>query len=334
MPAGLGGGGWCAISLEAVMGVYQPPTTTGTVWVPILSESLKYTEAKYYSPQIRQTTIVSDVAQSYYHAEGDIHMEVDPNFEPYFMYCSRHTITKTGAGPYTYKFVPSSAGSTFTAASGAVARTASLTVVRNGIGFGYAGCTMGGYEYTLNNGVLEVTYNVLGLSEEDPTGLGVPVWVDPHLFGAAAHSVYVAASGVTPVFAANDVNFNGFTFRTNFNATPQNRIVPSRAATYISFGETQPEYTTELDFVDKTEYTNFKNASTRAVRLESLRGGATFALATEAHRIDINRSAYETYDVGLAGMADLIMAGVTGRSIGIAGGDAYAISVKSAANIA
>ena len=333
MPAGLGGGGWVAISLETVMGTYQPPTTAGTVWVPILDESFVYTETKYYSPQIRQQTIVSDVQQSYYHIEGDIHMEVDPNFDPYFLYCSRHNITKTGAvAPYTYKFTPGSQGSVF-GGTGANPRTASITIVRNGIGFGYAGCVAAGYEYTLDNGVLLVTYNMLGLSETDVGSLGTPVWTDPHLFGAAAHSVYVAASGVTPVFTTNDKNFNGFTFTANFNGAAQNRVVPDRAATYISYGETEANYNTELDFVDKTEYTNFKNAATRAVRLESVRGGTTFALASEAFRIDINRSAYDSYTVPLAGMGDLIMATVTGRSIGIAGGSAYSIEVKSSASI-
>jgi hypothetical protein len=42
---------------------------------------------------------------------------------------------------------------------------------------------------------------------------------------------------------------------------------------------------------------------------------------------------YDTYDIGLAGMGDLIMAGFTGRMVGIAGGSAYQIAVKSASNI-
>jgi hypothetical protein len=335
MPAGLGGGGWLAISLEAVMGTYQDPSTAGTVWVPILSEGLEYNEDKYFSPQIRQQTIVSDVAQSYYHVEGDIRMEVDPQFEPYFLHCSRHLITKTGTTPaITYKYVPSQAGSATTVASGAFSRTASITVVRNGIGFGYAGCVVRGYEYTLDNGVLMVTWRVIGLSEVDPTALGTPAWTNPNLFAAAAHSVYVAAAATSPTYAANDTNHNGFTFDVNFNGEAQNRIVPDRAATYISYGETEATYNTELDFINKTEYNNMKNNTTRALRLESLRGGASFALATQAHRINMNRTVYNTYPVALESMGGLIMAGVTGRVLGIAGGDPYSIEVKTATDIA
>lgn len=335
MPAGLGGGGWLAIALEATMGTYIPPTDPDTVWVPILNESLKYTEDKYYSEQIRQQTIDSDVSQSYYHVEGDVAMEVDVNYLPYFLHSSRHSISKTGAAaPFEYAYTPSQAGSASTAASGNVARTASITVVRNGIGFGYAGCVMNTIEFTIENGVLRATFGVLGLSEEEPAGLGTPTWLDPELFGADTHSIYVAASGVTPTFGSNDTNFNGFTANINYNGAAQNRIVPDRAATYISFGKTEMTYNTELDFTSRAEYDNFVASTQRAIRLESIRGTDPYATANEAFRLDVNRSAYDTYDIGLAGIGDLIMAGVTARALGIAGGVPYRISVKTPVAIA
>jgi hypothetical protein len=334
MPAGLGGGNYLFIALETTMGSYLDPTTVGGVFVPYLTESLAYQEDKYYSAQIRQSTVVSEVEQSYYSVSGDITMEVDCQFLPYFMHCSRHAIAKTGAGPYTYTYTPSSAGSASTAASGNVPRTASITVVRNGVGFGYAGCVMGGYEFTIEDGVLRVTFNVLGLSENDAGGLGTPTWTDARIHGAAAHSIYVAASGTAPTFGAADLTFNGYTFTANFNAAAQNRIRADRSASYISYGESEITYSTELDFLNKTEYNNFKNASTRAIRLESNEDNASYATATRALRIDINRSAYDTYDLGSPAIGDLVMAGVTGRVIGIAGGNPYSIAVKSAANIA
>src|SRR4051812_12231736 len=118
MPAGLGAAGWMALCFETVMGTYLPPTTAGTVWVPILSESLAYTEDAYYSSQIRQQTVESSREQGYYHVEGDVVMEFDANYLPYLLYASRHSITKSGAGPYTYGFTPSQAGAATTAASG------------------------------------------------------------------------------------------------------------------------------------------------------------------------------------------------------------------------
>ena len=331
MPAGIGGGGYIIVALEATNGTFVQPDAAGAIAVPILSESLKYTSEPYYSPQLRQQTIVSDVKQGYYHVEGDIQMEADPRFLPYFLHSTRHTIGFS-AGVYTY--APSSAGSTSTAASGNVQRTMSITISRNNALFGYAGCTMGGYEWTIEDAVLKVTFNVLGLSEQAPTGTPAPTWVAPDLFGADAHAISVAASGTAPTFGAASIDYNGYTFRSEFGAEPQNRIRRDRSASYISFGETVANLETELDFINRTEYDNFVATTQRAVRMESINGGASFAAATSGVQITQNRMVWEDYDLGLEGIGDLIMAGVNGRSIGIAGGDAYKILVKSPTTIA
>lgn len=332
MPAGIGGGGYVIIALEATNGTLVAADAVGAVAVPILSESLKYTSEPYVSPQLRLQTIGSDVKPGYYHAEGDIEMEVDPRFLPYFLFCTRHNIASAGG---VYTFTPSSAGSTSTAASGLVQRTMSIHVSRNEQMFGYAGCTMAGYQFALDTdeGVLKVTFNVLGLSETESAGPGTPVYVAPDLFGADAHEVFVAASAVSPTFGAASIDYNGFNFNVDFNAEPQNRIRRDRSASYISFGETIANVETELDFIDRTEYDEFKNTTQRAVRLLSTNGGTTLAAATTGTQITLNRMFYETYDLGLEGIGDLIMAGVTGRSIGIAGGDAYKIEVKSPTSI-
>ncbi len=328
MPAGLGGGGKVGLAFETVMGTYVAPT----IFVPILNESLRYTEDKYYSEQIRQQTIVSDVKPSYYHVEGDVEMEVDPTNHPYWLYASRHTPTKTGTAPAVYKFVPSSAGSASTATGATTPKTLSITIVRNDVVFGYTGCTVGSFEYTIEDGVLRCTMTVLGLAEEEQAA-PTPTWPAPDLLGADAHYVYLAAAAVTPTFGAVDVNFNGFTFRANHNAEAQNRIRADRSASYVSFGITEAEIESELDFLDRTDYDNFVNNAQRAIKLESLNGGATFAAATSGIKLQGNRVSYDAYDVGLEGMGDLIMAGFTGRIIGIAGGDAYQIEVKSPASI-
>ncbi len=328
MPAGLGGGGSVGIAFETVMGTYVAPT----IYSPILSESLGYTEDKYYSPQLRQQTIVSDVKSGYYHVEGDIEVEVDPRDHVHWLYASRHTITKSGAGPYNYKFVPSSAGSASTASGTTTPKTLSITVVRNEIVFGYAGCVVGGYEYTVEDGVLKCTMNVLGLSEAtvaNPT----ETWVASDLLGADAHRVYLAASAAAPTFGAVNIDFNGFTFRTNYNAEAQNRIHALRSASYIAYGETEAEIESELDFLDKTDYNNMVANTTRAIKLESSNGGATFTAGTSGIILQGNRVSYDAYDIGLEGMGDLIMAGFTGRIIGIAAGDAYEIQVKSPTSI-
>lgn len=331
MAIGLGGGGAVFIAHEVTAGTFLDATTVGGVWVPILSENFRYTEARYYSPQLRQQVMVSDVKQGYYHIEGEITMEVDTHFLPYFLHCSRHTITKTGAGPYVYKYVPNKTASIV---PGSGARTASITVIRNEQAFGYAGCVVTGYTFTIEDAVLRVTLNMLGMSDQaDPVALGTPTWTAADLLGADAHAVFVAASAITPTFGAAATNFNGFTFEANHNGAAQNRIRKDRSASYISMGETEGTITTELDFEDKTEYNNFKATTQTAIKLESTQGAVTFAAATDGVKLQANRAVYDTYEVDLPGMGDIVMANVTARMVGIAGGDAYEVHVKSAANI-
>lgn len=327
MPAGLSGAGWLGFAFEATKGTFED----ADVFIPILSESFRYNEDRYFSPQIRQQVMTSDVAQGYYHIEGDIELEADVNYLPYLLMCTRHNVS-FASGVYT--FTPSTAGSTSTAASGMVQRTASITIVRNGIGFGYSGCTLGSLGFFIDTGVLKFRATLFGEKDNVVAAPPTPTWLAPSLFGASGHSVYVDAAGATPAFAASAVrDFNGFEFTANHNPSAENRLVNDRGATYIAFHETEISVNTELDFVDKTEYDNFVATTQKAFRLESLKGGSTFAAATEAVSIDINRGVYETYDVGLSGLADLIMAGVTIRGIGIAGGNAYRIRVKSPVTI-
>jgi hypothetical protein len=332
--ADIGANGALWVGLETTYGTPVDPSAAGVgVWVPILDENLEYTESKYYSNQIRQQATPSDVEQSFYHVAGNIHLECDANYLPYFLYASRHTVVKTGAGPYVYSATPAGKGATYPGGSG---RGVSIVIQRNGVNFLYGGCVVDNWEFTLNNGILEMTLGMLGLSETDTAGAVTPSWIDASLFGAAAHSVYVDTAGLTPTFASRDVTYNGFTFRANHNGSAENRIQPTRAANYIKYGITEPEITTELDFLSKTEYNNFKAATLRSIRLESLKpggAGGTFAAATEAVQITNYRSAYDTYGVSLRSMADLVAAQVTMKGLSIAGGSAYKIACKSAVNI-
>lgn len=330
--ADIAGNGAIWIGLEATYGTAIDPTAAGVgVWVPIISESLAYTEAKYYSPQIRQSAIVSDVKQSYYHVEGDIVFEVDPNYLPYFLYASRHTVAKSGSGPYVYAATPTNIGSTY---PGGSAKGLSIYTLRNNIGFLYSGCVVNTWEFTIENGVLRASLGMLGLAEVDPaSNAPTTSWLDPNLYGADAHRILIDAAGTAPAFASADSTHNGFTWRINYNGSAQNRIVPARAATYVAYGETEATYETELDFVTKTEYTNMKNNALRSIRLSSLNGGVTLAAATDGVQLTSYRSNYDVYNVGLSGIGDLLMARVTGRMIGIAGGVPLKIECKSAANI-
>lgn len=332
--ADIAGNGAIWVGLETTYGTSVDPTASGVgVWVPIISETLMYTEDKYFSPQIRNSAIASDVEQAPYHVAGDIVMEVDANYLPYFLYASRHTVVKTGTGPYTYTATPTNIGATY---PGGSAKGLSIVAVRNHIGYLYSGCVVGQYAFTIENGVLRVTMSMLGLAETD-TAVADPTssesWIDADLFGAGAHTVYVDAAGTGPAFTTADSTFNGFTFTANYNATAQNRLTSNRSATYVAYGETEATYDTELDFTSKDEYNNMKDNTLRSIKFESLKGGTPFSAATRAFQAIVNRSAYNTYEVNLSGIGDLLMARVNGRALGIAGGVPFKLVCKSPANI-
>lgn len=329
MPSfGLSGKGFLGFAFEAVKGTYVPPT----IYIPILSESFRYMEDRYFSPQIREETMFQDVKQGYYHIEGEIEMEADARFLPHLLHCAPHTIVKGGAGPFTYDFTPSGAGSTSTGA-GNVQKTASITIVRNEVAFGYAGCTLGSCRFFIDEGILKFSTNMFGESDAGAVALPTASWSAPSLFGADASAVFSDVAGAAPAFATQELGFEGYTWEANFNPTAENRIVRTRSANYIAFHQTEITLDTSLDFAERSDYDDFVATTQRAFRLESLNGGATYAAATDAVRVDTHRLVFETYDLGLSGLADIIKAGVTGQGIGIAGGDAYKISVKSPTDI-
>lgn len=323
------------IGIETTYGTPVDPTASGVgVWMPILDEALVYTEAKYYSPQIRQQAMMSAVVPAPYHVEGPIHFEVDANYLPYLLYASRHSITKTGTGPYVYKAIPTGSGATY---PGGSAKGVSIVVIRNGVGFLYSGCVVSEWSFTINAGVLECTATILGLAEKDlTTPPATPSWIDAALFGADSMAVWVDTAGLTPAFTTASLAFSGYTNDINHAAVAENRIQPSRAANFIAYGVTEATLTTELDFLDKTEYNNFKNSTLRSIKLEANNPGgiaATFAASTQAVRIINYRTAYDQYTVDTKGMGDLVSAAVSMRSLAIAGGAGYSIECKSAVNI-
>lgn len=332
--AGITGNNTAYAVIEGTYGTYLDPSNAGGAWFPFIDESLAYNEVKYYSPQIRHTTIESEVKPGPYHVIGDIKVEVDCNQFPLFLYASRHTVVKTGpvSSVYTYTVTPSAVGSTY---PGGSAKGLSVTVIRNGVGFGYSGCVVSQYIFAVENGVLMCTMSLIGLAEQDPSALGTDSYVAASIFGQDAHNVSVDASGTAPAFASADGTFNGFTATINYNAAAQNRIRLDRSASFISYGQTDYSYNTELDFLDKTEYTNFKNSTTRAIQFMSIKpggSGGTWTAATEGIRLTFRRSTYDPYSItSSGGLGNLIMATVTGHGLGIAGAAAFTIECKSLA---
>ena len=296
MAVGLGAGGALGVALETAV---APGTwVTPAVWVPILNENLDYTEDRYFSTAIKQKTVPYAVAQGYYHVEGDISMEFDTRLVPYFLHGSRHAVTKTGTGPWTYKFVPAS-GATIPSAN----RTLSITVIRNGIIWGYVGCVVTQWSITVNNGILEFNMHVIGTSEGVQSAS--PSFLAPQLLGAAAHSITVGNGAVASGAISGgtlDQTFDGFTFTANDNGAAQNRINQSRGAAYISFGVTEATVDTQLDFQTRTEYDHFVATDRKNLIFASSNG------ANDQCTLNIYNSVYSSYTVALGTWDSIVMA--------------------------
>lgn len=335
MAAGLGAGGAVGVALEtaAAPGTWVTPA----VWVPVKEENFSYNEDRYFSDAIRQQTISQAAKQGFYHIEGNLNMEVDTRTLPYFLHASRLGVTKTGASsPFTYKYAPTSG-----AQIPSTNRTISITILRNGQWFGYAGCVVGGFEITVDGGVLMFNItNLLGTTDVPQATITatppVPSFTTPQLLGAAAHSIAIGDGAVpstlagTSAMAGATVNqkFSGFTFTDNENAEAQSRINQSRAAAYISFGITEPQVSASLDFDTRTDYDHFVATDSKRLQFISTNGSA------DAVYINNYNMVFDEYPVSLGGWGDIIMADAVLRGISSGGTNpAFDINVLSSASL-
>ena len=336
MTYGLGAGESLGVALEASA---SPGTfsSTNMVFVPFISESLTYQDAKYISEAMRSQTIANDVRSGYYHVEGDITIEVDTRWMPYFLLGSRSThatgaTIKTGSAPYAYTFTSSSSAS-ITPEN----RTLSIQIVRNGVGFQYSGCMVTQYEFTIDTGVLRCTMHVIGTTQATTGSPVAATYAAPRMLAAQAHTLYMADGAVTtsaltpgppvtattPMVALTPVatNWNTFTCTVNDNGVVQNRIQPTRAASFVSLGITEITLTTQLDFLNSTDYAHFVNTDRKSIQFVSLGDTADVAAPATTNRMVLNlyNNFFNAYTVAAGAWGDLVMADVTLQTVSSGG---------------
>lgn len=329
MTYGLGAGGALGIALETsgAPGTWVAPAVS----VPITSESLTYTEARYYSAAIRQQTVANDVRQGYYHIQGDVSMEVDTRWLPYFLYGSRWGVTKSGSGPYIYTCVPSS-----TATVPSSNRTLSITVLKNGAVFAYSGCQVTQMVFTITNGILMCTLSILGTTDNASESFTPSFASPPRILSAATHQITLVDGATTTgtITTTPVVNFDGFTATINDNGAVQNRIISSRAAAFISYGITDLSITSSLDFLDKTEYTKYLATARKSGQLLSTGNTTGVVSGHDIFQIDWFDLVYDVYNVELGNWDSLVMAQTTFRGVASGGTNPPAdIIVTSDSNI-
>lgn len=287
MAVGIGAAGVVGIALEATAGTYTAPTK----FFPIRSESLAWTQDTVWRRVIRGTVDPIGAVPGDGFVEGDIEMELLEDVLPYFMRCSRTTVVKTGvAAPYTYEF---------TGAHGAVPpKTMSVTVVRNGVAFGYTGVVVGSMSFGVDTGMATATFTLLGRAEAS-VAVPTPAYsATDKPFGSGQWVVEVPTA--TQIFDAD-----GWSLEIEDNAEAQNRLKNSLGAQFIAYGEREVTQSLDRDFEDRTEYDAFKALTARSLTTRlSKDANASIAFLVPSAIID-------SYDLGLSGVGDLVRASVS-----------------------
>jgi hypothetical protein len=308
---GTGAGGFMGVAIEAVAGTYVAPTD----YVPIDSESLQYVQDTVWRRPIRASADVVGAVPGNARVEGDIAMEATDTAVAVMLQAARVSAVKTGTTPnYTY---------TYTGSAVAVpAKTLSITVVRNGLAFGYTGCIVGSFSFTVEDAMLKFNPTILGRDEASQT-LPTPTWgtgLTWTPFGAGKYSLEIPTA--TPI-----TDSDGFEFSVDDSPETQYRLKSNNAAAFVAYGERTVTASIDRDFETRTDYDAFKALTSQSITLTATHG------ANNSISLNMPASIKDSYEVGLSGQGDLIRASVSYQGVLDATGKAYQIVVKTQKDI-
>jgi hypothetical protein len=285
--------------------------TAPTKFFPFNTESLKFDQATVWRRPIRQSVDVVGGVPGNVHINGDIDMEALEDVVVYFMLATRATPTKTGASDKVYSFDPDP--------SATPARSLSLTVVRNGIVFGYTGCVVSQFSFKPSDGLLMFNVSIIG-SDEAVQSLPVATWPTTTPFGAGQYEVNIAG---TQMFDTDT-----FEFTVNDNAEPQFRLKDTgRGAQFVKFGEREAKITTERDFFNRTEYDAFKSLTQEVIYIKAHKSATNYIKASAPVSIK------NTYEVGLSSQGDLVRASIDYMNTIDGSGNSYTVEIGTQENI-
>lgn len=309
MPPGIGASGIMGVAVETVSGTYQAPT----IYVPFMKENLMFNQQTNWRRPIRQTAGIVGAVAGNADVTGSIEMEALCDMIPVFLKAARLTLVKTGSGPYVYTFTPNSSGITST--------TLSVTIVRNGIVFGYTGVTVGQYAFVVDdNGTMMFNMDLSAMNEAVQSA-PTPTWPTSVPPGAGQYTIEIPTA--TQVF-----DCDGLEFTCNDNADPQHRLKnTNRGPQFTKFGEREVTIKTARDFDSRAEYDAYKNLTAQALTIKAT------VDASNIITIVGNSAIKDTYEVGLDGQGELVRAQCTYQCVDNASGVSHTIAITSAVNI-
>jgi hypothetical protein len=308
MAVGIGAGGIAGLAFEVTPGTYVAPTK----FFPFNSETITVPQETVFRRPIRQSADIIGAVAGNYHPMGDIEMEALEDVVIYFLYASRTAIVKSGATNFTYTITPTSAA--------VPVRTLSLTLVRNGIVFGYTGMVTSSFAFGISDGLLTFKINVLGrdeASQSTPTA----TWPTSVPFGAGMYSIEIPTA--TPV-----LDTDTFEWTVEDNGEAQFRLKSTgRGAQFINYGERNSTMTLERDFESRTDFDAFKNVTAQSITISATKGAnnSISLLAPVAIK--------DTYEVGLSGQGDLVRAAISYQNVIDGTGKSWQIVLKTQEDI-
>jgi hypothetical protein len=294
MAAGIGAAGILGVAREVTAGTYVAPEK----YIPIRSEGIGFDQETVFTRPIRESADIINAVPGNVAVEGDIEFEVAHDFLPYFLYGMRGDVVKSGAGPdFVYTYEPNNAGQ-----KSATLETLSITVVRNGITFGYVNCVVGTFGITVDNGILVATLGILA-SDESSESLPTAVWPTTVPFGAGQYAIEIpTASQVFDVdtfdFSVDDSPEHAYRLRDN-----------GRGAQFTKFGERTTELTVERDFDSRADYDAYKALTAQEITIDAQTSAA------RGVNIVVYSAIKDSYEVGLDGQGDLVRASITYQGI-------------------
>jgi Phage tail tube protein len=302
---GIGAGGIMGVAFETTVGTYVAPTK----FIPFLSETLEFKEANNYRRPIRQSAAQIGVVAGDFDIEGTITMEATEDTCLYFAETSRALGVKSGTTPnFTYTYNPTSVA--------IPPRTLSITIVRDGVVFGYTGCTAVKQTYSVNNNLLQYDVDIIGLNEATQTAPGAATWPTSVPYGPGCWTVSIPNG--TPVF-----DLDTFSFEIDDAGQANYRLKAARGAQFINFGERSVQMTASRDFMDKTDYGLFQSVAGQKITVVASNG------ANNSIQFDIFNAIKDVYQVPLSGQGDLVRASITYQSVLDSSGNEYDVIFKT-----
>jgi hypothetical protein len=301
------------IAFETTYGTYVPPTR----FFPIRSESLSEAWNHVNRRLLRGIVDSSGYVAGNHSVEGNITMELLPAVLPHFLYVSRNSIVKSGAGPYVYTCTPTHIGDSVLLTKPSL----SITMMKAGVVFGFTGCVMSQLTITVEEGIPTMSIDIVGSQEATQT-TPTPTFLATDLpFNAGQYNIQIPTA--SQIFAVES-----FTFTVNDNAEPQFRLSSNSGAQWVKFGEREATLEINRDFESRAEWDLFKALTSTTPKI-TLTNGASIV------DITMPRAIRATYEIdGASDQGSPVMASVNYEaSYDVTTSRAYQIVVTTAENI-